>query len=190
MARPKSVEELFDREEIYDILVNYARGADRADVDQIAAAYHDDAIEDHGGTFHGPASEYVALISKVLPTAPRMSHIVTNMNIELDGEKAYTECYFLTFSRRDQIDDPFDSLTMARVIDRFERRDGAWKIAHRRLAWDWNHEMPLLESWGRGGIAPDPSKLTRGAKKPDDILYGDWLRGDGPAAQTEKSNED
>ena len=37
MARPKSVEELFDREEIYDILVNYARGADRADVDLIAA---------------------------------------------------------------------------------------------------------------------------------------------------------
>ena len=36
MARPKSVEELFDREEIYDILVNYARGADRGDADLIA----------------------------------------------------------------------------------------------------------------------------------------------------------
>jgi len=177
MARPKSVEELFDRQEIYDLLVNYARGADRGDITLIENAYHDDAIEDHGGTFMGPASEYVDLLRTVLPKAPRMSHIVTNINIELDGDRAYTECYFLTFSRREKIEDPFDSFTMARVIDRMERRDsGPWKIAHRRLAWDWNHEMPLNESWGRGEIAPDPGKLTRGAKKPDDILYGSWLR--------------
>lgn len=177
MARPKSVEELFDRQEIYDLLVNYARGADRGDITLIETAYHHDAIEDHGGTFLGPATEYIDMLRKVLPKAPRMSHIVTNINIELDGDRAVSECNFLTFSRRDQIDDPFDSLTMARVIDRLERRDGGpWKIAHRRLAWDWNHEMPLNESWGRGEIAPDPSKLTRGAKKPDDILYGSWLR--------------
>ena len=182
MVRPKSVEELFDREEIYDILVNYARGADRGDADLIATAYHDDAIEDHGGTFYGPASKYVAMLRKILPAAARMSHIVSNINIELDGDKAYTECYFLTFSRSEAVENPHDNLTMARVIDRFERRNGAWKTAHRRLAWDWNHEMPLLESWGRGEIAPDPSKLTRCAKKPDDILYGDWLRGDSPAA--------
>ena len=176
MARPKSVEELFDRQEIYDLLINYARGADRGDITLIESAYHDDAIEDHGGTFLGPASEYIDMLRNILPKAPRMSHIVTNVNIELDGDRAYTECYFLTFSRRDQVEDPFDSFTMARVIDRMERRDGVWKIAHRRLAWDWNHEMPLNESWGRGEIAPDPSKLTRGAKKPDDILYGAWLR--------------
>jgi len=177
MARPKSIEDLFDRQEIYDLLVNYARGADRGDITLIESAYHDDAIEDHGGTFMGSASEYVDLLRTVLPKAPRMSHIVTNINIELDGDRAYTECYFLTFSRREKIKDPFDSFTMARVIDRMERRDGGpWKIAHRRLAWDWNHEMPLNESWGRGEIAPDPTKLTRGAKKPDDILYGSWLR--------------
>lgn len=178
MTRPKSVEELFDREEIYDVLVAYARGADRADADLIAAAYHDDAIEDHGGTFRGPASKYVAMLRKALPSAPRMTHMITNIHIELDGDSAVTECYFLTFSRRDAIGDEeaFDSLTMARAIDRFERRDGAWKITHRRLCWEWNHEMELKESWGRGAIAPDPSKLVRGAKKPDDILYGDWAR--------------
>lgn len=177
MARPKSVEELFDRQEIYDLLINYARGADRGDITLIETAYHDDAIEDHGGTFLGSANDYVEMLRTVLPKAPRMSHIVTNINIELDGDRAYSECNFLTFSRRDQIDDPFDSFTMARVIDRMERRNGGpWKISHRRIAWDWNHEMPLNESWGRGEIAPDPSKLTRGAKKPDDILYGSWLR--------------
>ncbi len=171
-----TIELLLDRQEIADVLVGYARGADRGDADLIAAAYHDDAIEDHGGTFLGSASDYVAMLRKILPHAPRMSHIVTNVMIELDGDHAATECYFLTFSRREADDDPFDSLTMARVIDRFEKRDGTWRIAHRRLAWEWNHEMPLNETWGRGGIASDPSKLVRGGKKPDDILYGDWLK--------------
>jgi ketosteroid isomerase-like protein len=173
--RRLTLDELLDRQEIHDVLVSYARGADRGDADLIAAAYHDDAIEDHGGTFLGPAKDYVAMLRKLLPGAPRMSHILTNVLIELDGDRAVAEGYFLTFSRRDGGDDPFDSLTMARVVDRFERRGGAWKIAHRRLAWEWNHEMPMKETWGRGLIAPDPSKLVRGGKKPDDILYGDWL---------------
>lgn len=171
-----TIDQLLDRQEIEDVLVGYARGADRGDAELIAAAYHGDAIEDHGGTFLGSATDYVAMLRKVLPHAPRMSHIITNILIELDGvDRARSECYFLTFSRRESDGESFDSLTMARAIDRFEKRDGAWKIAHRRLAWEWNHEMPLNESWGRGLIAPDPSKLTRGAKKPDDILYGDWL---------------
>lgn len=167
---------LLDKQAIYEVLVSYCRGADRGDADLIAAAYHDDAIEDHGGTFKGPAADYVATMRKVLPKAPRMTHAITNIMIELDGDRALTECYIMTFSRRDTgVEDPFDSLTMARVIDRFERRDGRWAIAHRRLAWEWNHEMPLHESWGRGAIAPDPAALVRGAKKPDDILYSqDW----------------
>lgn len=171
-----TIEQLLDRQEIEDVLLGYARGADRGDADLIAAAYHPDAIEDHGGTFLGPAADYVALMRKVLPHAPRMSHIVTNLAITLDGDDAVSEAYFLTFSRREGIPDPFDSLTMARIVDRWERRDSAWKIAHRRLAWEWNHEMPLAESWGRGQIVPDPSLLVRGGKKPDDILYGDWLQ--------------
>lgn len=173
-----TVEQLLDRQEIEDVLIGYARGADRGDADLIASSYHDDAIEDHGGVFVGPASDYVALLRKILPTAPLMTHICTNITIELggelDGERALTECYFLTFSRREGGDDPYDSLTMARCIDRFERRQRKWKIAHRRLAWEWNHEMPIRETWGRGTTIPDLARAVRGAKKPHDILYGEW----------------
>ena len=172
-----TVEQLLDRQEIEDILIGYARGADRADVDLIRAAYHPDAIEDHGGVYVGPAADYVSLMAKILPTAPLMSHICTNISVEfVEDDLAVTECYFLTFSRRQADNGSFDSLTMARCVDRFERREGAWKIAHRRLAWEWNHEMPINETWGRGMIIPDMGKAVRGAKKPDDILYGAWAR--------------
>jgi len=175
-----TLDQLLDRQEIEDVLIGYARGADRADIDLIERAYHPDAIEDHGGVFVGPAAKYVGILRKLLPDAPLMSHLCTNITIELGGElgddRAISECYFLTFSRRAEGDDPFDSLTMARCVDRFERRGGEWRIAHRRLAWEWNHEMALAETWGRGSIIPDMTKAVRGAKKPDDILYGAWCR--------------
>jgi hypothetical protein len=171
-----TVEQLLDRQEIEDVLLRYARGADRADLALIADAYHPDAIEDHGGVFVGPAADYVAMLARILPSAPLMTHLCTNIMIELDGDHALAECYFLTFSRREGETESYDSLTMARVVDRFERRDGAWRIAHRRLAWEWNHEMPIAETWGRGTIIPDLSSAVRGARKPHDILYGDWTR--------------
>jgi len=46
-----------------------------------------------------------------------------------------------------------------------------WKIAARRLVWEWNHEMAMAETWGRGIIAPEGATLTRGAKMPDDLVY-------------------
>ncbi|GGI78342.1 hypothetical protein GCM10007973_13800 [Polymorphobacter multimanifer] len=168
-----TVEELLARTAITDVLIRYAKGADRGDIELIAPAYHDDAIEDHGGTFLGPAADYLKGMAKVLPTAPRMTHMVTNIMVEVTGNTARAESYWLTFSRREGAE-PFDSLTMARILDKFEDRGNGWKIAHRRLSWEWNHEMPLAESWGRGQIAPDPAKLVRGGKKPDDLAYSAW----------------
>lgn len=67
----------------------------------------------------------------------------------------------------------FDTLTLARTVDRFEKRSGRWAISARRLCWEWNQELPMRETWGRGLITPDPGGLVRGAKRPDDILYRD-----------------
>ena len=178
----EALQQLLDKQAINELLVRYCRGADRGDADLIAACYHEGAIEDHGGTFTGPAEDYVAMLRRILPSAPRMSHLITNILIELEGDRAWSECYFLTFSRREGAggEDGFDSLTMARAVDQLERRDGRWGMVHRRLAWEWNHEMEIRESWGRGQIAPDPSRLVRGGKRPDDILYvhGGFAGGD------------
>jgi ketosteroid isomerase-like protein len=166
-----ALQALLDRQAITDVINLYLRGADRADIDLIAAAYHPDAIEDHGGVFKGPASDYVALMAKMLPRAGIMNHLATNLVIELDGDVAHAEHYILAFARMKKDGETFDTLTLARALDRFERRDGLWKIAHRRLVWEWNHEMPHAESWGRGLMFPPGTNLIMGAKKPDDMLY-------------------
>ncbi len=166
-----ALQALLDRQAITDVITLYLRGADRADIDLIAAAYHPDAIEDHGGVFKGPASDYVALMAKMLPRAGIMNHLATNLVIELDGDVAHAEHYILAFARMKKDGETFDTLTLARALDRFERRDGLWKIAHRRLVWEWNHEMPHAESWGRGLMFPPGTNLVMSAKKPDDSLY-------------------
>ena len=101
----------------------------------------------------------------------QLDNTTTNILIAIDGEVAHTESHILAFARMKKDGEKFDTLTLARVVDRMERRDGVWRIAARRLAWEWNHEMPMAESWGRGLLAPDPTVLVRGAKHPHDIVY-------------------
>jgi hypothetical protein len=169
--RDPQVQALLDKQAIHEVLALYLRGCDRADVSLVAAAYHDDGWEDHGGTFNGPATDWVASLRERLPQAGLMNHLMTNLVIELDGDRALSECYILTFSRVAAADPPFDSMTLTRAIDRFERRDGRWKIKHRTLVWESNRELPLTETWARGAIAADSSILRRGGKKPADALY-------------------
>lgn len=172
-GRDPEIQALIDKKQIEEVILRYLRGADRGDADLIADCYHADAHEEHGGTFDGPASEYVALLRERLPLAGRMSHCATNILIDLNGDVARSECYCTTFSRRKDGDETFDSVTLARLVDRFEKREGHWKIAKRRLAWEWNHDMAFAETWARGQLTTTPEILVRGGRKPNDILYQD-----------------
>lgn len=167
------IQALLDKQAITDVINNYMRAADRADIDLLKTCYHDDAWEDHGGVFDGPAVDYVAIMAKALPKGGIMNHLATNVIIELNDDTAKVEHYILAYARMKKDGEKFDTLTLARAIDRFERRDGVWRIAKRRLVWEWNHEMPFAESWGRGLMAPDVSALVRGGKKPNDPLYAE-----------------
>lgn len=167
------IQALLDKQAITEVINLYLRAADRADIELLKTCYHDDAWEDHGGVFNGPAKEYVAIMAKMLPKGGVMNHLSTNILIELNGDSAKAEHYILAYARMKKDGEKFDTLTLARAIDRFERRDDVWRIAKRTLVWEWNHEMPFAESWGRGLMAPDISALVRGGKKPNDPLYAE-----------------
>lgn len=167
-----ALQQLLDRQAIQDVLVRYCRAVDRADVALLRDCYHSDATEDHGGTFAGSAQAYIDMLAPVLPRAGTLSHTTTNILIEFDGpQAARVESHILAFARLKKAGEKFDSLCLARAVDRFTQRDGAWRIAARQLVWEWNHDMPMAEGWGRGIIAPDASVLLRGRKKPEDPIY-------------------
>lgn len=171
MVDEAAIQGLLDKQAITEVLMRYSRAVDRGDEALLRACYHVDAVEDHGGSFLGPASDYIAAILPALHSDRLMTHTVTNVLVELEGPtRARSECYYLSFARYPAAEPPFETLTLARAIDRMEKRDGVWRIARRTLRWEWNREQPIAETWARGGIG-DPAILLHGGKMPNDPLY-------------------
>ena len=173
MTMSPELQTLLDRQAITDVLYSYCRAVDRADLNLLRACYHPNATENHGGTYEGTATGYIDGLAPLLPRLGVMTHSTTNILIELTGDRAHVESHILAFGRMKKDGEKFDTLTLARAVDHFEKRDGTWKIAARQMVWEWNHDMPMAETWGRGLIAPDPAVLVRGKKMPLDIVYAD-----------------
>ncbi|MGD0065373.1 MAG: nuclear transport factor 2 family protein [Streptosporangiaceae bacterium] len=170
--RDADVAALLDKQAITELLTRYLRSVDRGDVATLRSCYLPGATEDHGGLFAGPAADYVDGIERDL-THPRArtSHNMTNLLIECDGDVATAESYCITFARIKSAGEYYHSFVGARMLDRLERREGAWGIAHRQLIWDWNHDAPAAEHWMQGLLAPDLSVLRMSAKFPADPVY-------------------
>ena len=133
------VQWLLDREEIRHVLLSYCRGVDRRDYDLIRSAYHPDAWDDHGN-FEGGPEAVVAKVAKDPPGTIVTSsmHLVGNIRIELDGDVARVESYFIAYKAQVIDGRTCTSARAGRYLDRFERREAGWRIAHRKVADDWN----------------------------------------------------
>jgi hypothetical protein len=166
-----ALETLLSKQAIRDVLAAYARAIDRADAALLKSCYHADAIEEHGGNFAGNAHEYVDVaIPRVLKMGV-MQHLLGTSHIELQGERAWVETYIWTFARFASGDRQVDTFTGGRLVDRFERRNGEWKIAHRRTVFDWNRDTPSSEGWCLGLFTPGKPGMIMGRKGSQDASY-------------------
>jgi ketosteroid isomerase-like protein len=130
------IRELADRQAIRDCLMNYCRAVDRLDRDLLLTVYHEDAIDDHG-VFVGGREAFWEWVYEFHSRAQHSTqHIITNHTCELDGDVAHTETYWM-FAAMNK-DGPALTLSGGRYIDRFERRNGRWAIALRRIVGDWS----------------------------------------------------
>ncbi|MGF6918006.1 nuclear transport factor 2 family protein [Paraburkholderia sp. 40] len=122
------VEALLDKQDILECVHRYCRGVDRMDRKLTLSAYHPDAIDDHGA-FVGDAEEFVDW-AFAYHTEHQLSHhhMVFNHSVELQGDEAHGETYWLFFGENRVKP---DTLAVGRYIDRFEKRDGVWAIAAR-----------------------------------------------------------
>lgn len=121
-----------DKEEIHDALLRYCRGIDRSDKDLVLSVFHADASVDYGN-IQGPPS------SLLFPpvTVPSM-HFLGNALITVDGDIAFAESYFLSYQVIERDGNACTRTRAGRYIDRFERRNANWKVAHRVLIDDWS----------------------------------------------------
>jgi hypothetical protein len=127
--------ELLDRSEILDCLHRYARGMDRHDRGLVRSAYHEDAIDDHAG-YVGPVDGFLDWAFEYHAGQTRHQHYVTNHSVELDGDEAHAETYYVFVGTDRDVDAPL-RVVGGRYIDRFERREGRWAIAARVCLVEW-----------------------------------------------------
>ncbi|WP_196248785.1 nuclear transport factor 2 family protein [Rhodococcoides fascians] len=136
--------EIIDKQDIHDLLMRYCRGCDRGDEALIASCYHEGGVDDHGD-FVVAAEDVAPLFVKLAARSPYGSmHFIGNELIEIEGDTAFAETYFMAIKDIARGDDRFLRIRAGRYVDRLERRDGRWGIVERVLADEWNtvNEMP------------------------------------------------
>lgn len=133
------IQRLLDHEEIRQALYSYARGVDRRNGDLVREAYHADAWDEHGN-FRGDREVVVQTVmnNPIGVDVNSSMHHIGNILIDLAGDVAKVESYFVAYQRREQDGKVFTRVRAGRYLDRFERRDGSWRIAHRIVVDDWS----------------------------------------------------
>src|SRR5258706_1605253 len=162
------LQQLLDREAIRDCIYRYCRGIDRIDEAALRSAYWPDATGRHGA-YQGSGTAFVDWALENLRTGGRTIHMIGNILIDLRGDVAAVESYFrTTIGARDSQNKPQETLLAGRYIDRFECRDGEWRVAARTVVYDWMRQTPLPAE-----LTPEAfgSRQPTGARKPDDALY-------------------
>jgi hypothetical protein len=134
------LEELVARRDIHLLMLRYCRGVDRLDLELIDSCYHDDSWDDHGH-WKGPGPDFGAFIVKSLTErAIITSHTIGNSLVEFDSPTiAKGETYTMAYLRRqDDKGTQWLDQFFGRYIDRFEKRDGVWRIKRRVVMHDWS----------------------------------------------------
>ncbi len=147
------LDELEARTAIEDCLKRFARAVDRQDWALARSLYHDDAFDDHG-FFKGPPDAFLAHIAGLHAHQDHSMHFNTNVLIEFRAkDRAFVETYVLVLQRfRTSAPNVpagtagLRNLASARYLDRFEKREGEWRVAHRTLVFGDMVSEPMREA--------------------------------------------
>jgi hypothetical protein len=124
------MQEMVDRQAIFDCIKRNSRGNDRFDAELTASTYHADGFHEVGPN-RVPGSGYGAHANEAHGKLFDANlHNVTMHMCEINGDVAHAESYSLGLF----LDKGGQTARVlaGRYIDRLERRDGEWRIVLRR----------------------------------------------------------
>jgi uncharacterized protein (TIGR02246 family) len=131
-----------DRIAINDLFVRYTTALDAGDVEAIVACFTDDGSLDSPavGTYSGRQAirEFAVRFARFRERGSQLRHVISNLVVELDGERATATCYLLNIITRNG---KSELLAPGRYECQLRKVDGAWLFEHRRVVLD--HEIKL-----------------------------------------------
>jgi ketosteroid isomerase-like protein len=147
MANRSTLDDLLAGQEIRDLIARYFRYVDRKDFEQLRSVYHPDAYDNHG-LYAGDVDGLIKWLTTRHAAIVQSTHLVGNCLITRTGDVAYGETYGLLI-QHEQLDRSAFSdgselyrrmLLGVRYADRFEKRDGEWRIARHEVIYEWSKE--------------------------------------------------
>lgn len=158
------LQEMLDHFRIRKVLAAYCHGCDRGDAELMGSVYARESWDDHGA-IKAPGLEFVTAIMKsIREDTETLSHLLGQSTINVDGDRAGAETYFLAVTRQTGSDGvPVCNQLGGRFVDRLEREGGQWKISHRTVLRDWSVSIPIVNDWD------DSRTLTPGERWGSDL---------------------
>ena len=163
MIDEKTIREIADRQAITEQLYRYCRSMDRRDIPLGHSVFHEDSHADYGeGSYIGSGRGFIDHVAELhTKNFDSHSHQITNVIINLDGDRASSEAYVTVALRYTRDGEPKLFRVWARYLDKWSKRDGHWAIDDRLLITDVD-ELRDLEP---------RSPEYRGARGPTDPSY-------------------
>jgi hypothetical protein len=164
------LDQLASRAEITEVVLRYVRAIDRMDEPLLRSCFHPDSRHRHG-SFDGLSSDFCGFALDICRPLVATHHQLGPVSIELAGDAAFTETYFTSHHRFGETPPPGgrpheDRFAGGRYVDRFERRDGAWRIAERVGLTEWVRYEPSSDRGFWDGPAGQ-----RGRRDHEDPVY-------------------
>jgi ketosteroid isomerase-like protein len=140
-----SIQEISDRLEIQQLLIDYANAIDRRDFDALDAIFTADAYIDYRpmGGIDGRFPEIKAWLGPALAGFPRYQHLVGNMDIRVDGDTATsrTACFNPMVAPSQGGDGQVMFLGLW-YLDKFVRTPTGWRMSERIEENCYAHNVP------------------------------------------------
>jgi ketosteroid isomerase-like protein len=136
-----TLELLFDRQAIRDLVTRYACAVDRRDFDAVAACFTPDADTDYT-FFEGPIGVVLEKIRAGIGGFAMTMHVLGNHLAEVHGDEATSETYAICYHRRPGASDDVHLVVAMRYLDELVRTAEGWRIRRRRATVEWQHREP------------------------------------------------
>jgi ketosteroid isomerase-like protein len=144
MTQEEMIQELWNREMIRELTYEYGLAIEAQDEDRLVDLFLESGSVDFSSLGRGVIEGHAAMKEFYRATWPlEVKPFFTNHVIRLEGDRASGFCSLENRATRDG-----ESMIGAgRIHDDYEKVDGAWKFAARRV--EMFYFVPLAEGWAR-----------------------------------------
>jgi 3-phenylpropionate/cinnamic acid dioxygenase small subunit len=152
----KKLQQVWDRQEIEQLMYRHARSLDRMDAELMKSTYWPEGIEEHQDPIYPELFHWNDNAWKFIPEAMKgfkklkvTQHRISNVLIELKGDnKATAETYVLAYHvHTDENGVDHEGILGGRHFFDLEKRGDEWRIMHRVTAFDWNQNQKASAVW-------------------------------------------